>query len=113
MKRAMTKAIVFATGLALAAGVLADQLEWTLPSETVNGEPLAPDEITAVTVYRAGEPLAGLPGTATTFDIPSCRAAVYTVTATAGEFESAHSNEAGVVPLEHKCRPKPPSVVVR
>jgi hypothetical protein len=84
-------------------------LEWQLPTETENGEPLAPADITAVTVYRNGQPLAGLPGTASSHDVPSCRPDMYTVTATAYGLQSQPSNSVRVEIDQVGCRPKSPA----
>lgn len=91
------------------AAATAATLEWQLPTESANGEPLAPADITAVTVYRDGEPLAGLAGTATTHEVPSCKADTYTVTATAYGLQSDHSNPVEVAIDQVGCRPKPPA----
>src|SRR5699024_10455917 len=90
------------------AAAVAATLEWQLPTETENGEPLAPGDITNVTVFRGGESLADLPGTATTYDVPSCRPETYTVTASAYGLQSNHSNAVQVAVDQVGCRPKPP-----
>lgn len=78
--------LLLACSLAFASLATADTLIWVLPTEyTGTGGPLAPEDIKNIKVYRSGTQasIATLPGTATSYGVPSCTAATYTVTAIA------------------------------
>lgn len=83
-------------------------LTWILPTTTAGGATLAPDDISAVTVYRSSVVIVALPGTATHYDVVDCKQGEYTVTATAYTLESAHSN-AVTAPVDATCAPKSPT----
>lgn len=103
------RALIACLLLTACTPVLADTLEWMLPTQTVSGDPISDAPITAVTVYKGSAPYAGLAATATSIEVPSCSAGEYTVTATNAHGESGHSNKGAVAIVPAKCVPKPPS----
>lgn len=109
--RAMLLVLAVLVAMAITDIASAATLEWTLPTERENGEALAPAAIDAVKIYRGTAIIATLPGTATTYGVPSCSADSYTATATASGLESAHSASAEVAIDRIGCRPKPPGGV--
>lgn len=104
-------ALLMACVIACFAGVAsAAELSCTLPTERVNGEPIAAGQLTAITFYGDGVLLASIPNpTACRYTVPSCVGRTYSVTASIGTLTSPNSNTVTVVPVASACGPKPPS----
>lgn len=90
----------------------ADKLSWTLPTTRENGDPLDPNALAAVMIYRDDitTPFATMKGTTISYIVPSCLAASYTVTVIdRNGLESKRSDAATLVPNPDMCTPKTPS----
>lgn len=98
----------------LASSVAADRLSWEPPTERVNGDPLAPEEISHYNLY-CGDQVTQIPGLTNTGDYPLSLDKMlpgygsYDCTLTAVDTDGLESDPSNVVVLAMTAPPGSPT----